>query len=650
MKGLQQNYQTLEQIYQRLEKKYKDLEEEHIDASNRFKTLGGDHLKLKACYDQIKDERDQFKDDVDQSKQASTDAASRSWALEVELDHIIEQKAESEDNARAREQRLMENAARTIRRIIATACVLNDIDVDLMDDEQMNLHERAYKHHDLDDTKATNSFKKIRANAVRHTKKEFNKIGVPENHSGDVSSSISTAKFNNHEQVTPIAEANGSSISTVTEDEAVPRFSDTFNAKRQRIVAADEQDVLKSLDLGFEARRPILKTKRISKRSKPSTVLKLVSLIPSSAVTLSEKRGDLLTPSKEDIGNVTPAQTDSTCAITRGQSKVPGGDTQDFTQVFIGPCVQSNNTLSPGVALYLGTAGDDEVVVGGDGGETGDTKDEGGEEERCHGSATVLNKFTIPGGHQGDTRISNHISTKPSTLVNSKTGDIWKGTSFATGKVHHTVLDDQKSFTDGGVPLVGSENESLALQRPSSERTTIRSSNTSTTPLGQTPRIIHDCPPFEQDFKLGVGDREALFTARRKTSSRTRAQARALQPPSASLIPRTPLVQDIPSEIAHADAKAPQEEASEQIIDEKEATGENSLGSTVPRRRKAKGKKAKQETLKKEEGPKVEGANRSQRRAASRERKAAEKRAQTAAQAAAQQARNAMVTAMMESE
>lgn len=484
---LEQKYQTLEQKYQRLGQEYEDLKNEHIVVSNRFKTLERGHIQLEVLYNQVKSERDLLEDDAKTSKQTSAEAAVRFWALEVERYHIIEQKVESENKARAREQRLMKLAVRMFKRTVFMAGILDDLDADPIDDEQMTLYELAYKYLGLDATEITDSFKKIRAIGVREVKEERDEISAPENYRGDFSSSMSAAEFNNHEQPVPIVVASGGSTTAATQGKDVPESRDTFNAKRQRRVAVAEEKVRGPMGLGFEAGSPMLKTKRIPERSRRSKILEFMGPFPTSTVTTSKTAptgGNLLAAGAEDIDQFTPARTGSTCVIARDQWEIPGGDPQEFTQVFMCPRAQPTNIVSPGVGTkaaedasrireqnlsqdsegggFSSTNEDglhgkrlvEELAVGPDLGNAED--DEAAEEEHCHDTAAVFDEFTIPGGHEGETRIYNHIATNPSTPAIGESSDIWKGTSFWTGKVHQRLsfTTSQKTSPSQPAPAI----------------------------------------------------------------------------------------------------------------------------------------------------------------------------------------------------
>ena len=159
--ALQQQYGEMPQDFNRLERKYESLEDEHIDLSNRFKQLEGDHTELRVQLDQTRDERDRLEDDAEISRQGSHDAEARYWALEVQCDHIKEQKAKSEKEAGAKERFLADLAARMFKRTLSMARILVGIDINPMDDEQVALCQLAQKYLGVGANEIASSFEKV---------------------------------------------------------------------------------------------------------------------------------------------------------------------------------------------------------------------------------------------------------------------------------------------------------------------------------------------------------------------------------------------------------------------------------------------------------------------------------------------------------
>ncbi|KAL9137066.1 MAG: hypothetical protein Q9175_001714 [Cornicularia normoerica] len=529
--ALQQQYGQMPQDFRELERKYEDLQDEHIDVFNGLKKLEGDHTELKVRLAQTQEERDRLEDDAETSKRSSAEAASRCWGLEVQRDQILEQKAESEKEARANELFLAELAARMFKRTIFLAGVLDGVDVNPRDDEQMALCHLASEHLGLNAMEISNTFEigKARARGDSQIEEERDESGVPETYAGELSTSISTSESNNYEPTIPIAEANDSSMIVATDEKDVPESPTTFDARRRREVAAAEEEILGPLGLGFEDGSPTLKIKPIPDNPNTSQVSRVMGLFPTSPDTPSKILGGLLTSGVEDMDQVTPARTGGTSGIARDQWNIAGDDLQEFTEVFRGPRTQPINIVSPGVGTKeaedgnrtkekitsqnfeagaflstneegadksglveeMGVGSDfdnaeDGAVIEGENAETGEPQDYIGVEDNGHDSAAVLKEFIVPGGHEGsfdsEPRTDSQNVTSSSTLANGKSSDIWKETSFGNKKQEAESSDYQN-------PSTASPAAALKLES-SGGFVTIKS--LPTTPLGESSPMFKD--------------------------------------------------------------------------------------------------------------------------------------------------------------
>lgn len=711
--ALQQQYGQMPQEFKELERKYEDLRDEHIDVFNELKKLEGDHTELKVRLAQTQEERDRLEDDAETSKRSSAEAASRCWGLEVQRDQILEQKAESEKNARANELFLAELAARMFKRTTFLASVLDGVDVNPSDDEQMALCQLASEHLGLNAMEIINTFEigKARARRDSQIEEERDESGVPETYAGELSTSISTSESNNHEPIIPIAEANDSSMIVATDEKDVPESPNTSDARRRREVAAAEEEILGPLGLGFEDGSPTLKIKPIPENPNTSNVSRVIGLFPTSPDTPSKTLGGLLTSGAEDMDQVTPARTGGTSGIARDQWNIAGDDLQEFTEVFRGPRTQPINIVSPGVGTKEAADGNAEegAVIQGENAETGEPQDDIGVEDNGHDSAAVLKESIVPGGHEGGfPNTDSQNVTSSSTLANGKSSDIWNETSFGNKKQEAESSDYQNPSTaspaaalklessggfvtikslpttplgesspmfkdlgvsngainekpnaipslfeetfnaprlqdfifgasSGAVPFNANENTSAALPDPSSVPASTGIFSFSSTSLAQALSNAYDPPRFEQDFAFGGSNGVTSFTASHTTSASQPALVPEGESARALSVLATSLVQNIPTVI---EEKAPKEEIAAKDVVKNEGAEKDALGPNVRSKEMAKGKKVQEE-------PEVQGPNRNQRRAASRERKAAEKKAKAVARGATARGRNAVAVAMM---
>lgn len=315
------------------------------------------------------------------------------------------------------------------------------------------------------------------------------------------------------------------------------------------------------------------------------------------------------------------------------------------------------------------------------------------------------------GGFNGETKHVKRIVTSRSTPVNGKSSQIWKETSFGIGSEEQSFPDYQNPSTaslaatpepesgagfatftsfpktplEGGSPTLedlgvgneartGEADATPSLPKGAEKASTFQRfdfggsssrvpflgiGNVSWAPpaltsgpistglfdfpsayLPQAPRTPDDPPRFEQDFVFSGSNGGFKLTASQNTSSTLRASASELGSAGAVSGLGTSFAQNVPTVIAQIEEKAPQKEI------EKQGTDNDALDSNTRDQKKSKRKQAKEESQKKEE-PKAEGPNRSQRRAASRERRAAEKKVLSAAKDATGQGRRAIAMAMM---
>lgn len=205
--------------------------------------------------------------------------------------------------------------------------------------------------------------------------------------------------------------------------------------------------------------------------------------------------------------------------------------------------------------------------------------------------------------------------------------------------------------SSSAVPFVGNEIKPSALPEPTPEPVPTGNFNISSTSLAQAPQTTSDPPRFGQDCTFCGNNSKVSFTANQQTSSSPPAPVSESLSANAFSVPGTSLTQDISSVIPQAEENATEEEIPNKDTVNKERAEENAPEVNIPSkenplRKKAKGEARNKEEPKKEE-PKVQGPNRGQRRALSRERKAAEKKAQAQANTAAYRGRTAVAIAMM---
>ena len=334
---MQQRYHDLQQQYDQmpadmrsLERRYGDLENDYDDLSSSFRNLEADLTVLRAELSQVQDERNQFEDDASIAEQQLDDAVSRYREMKAKRDRILIQKAESEEQAEAKERLLADLASRMFKRAIVMADMLDDLGVDPVDEELISICRLAHEHLGVD---AKDVYRDVEA-----AKAKEKRDGAAEAHAVTASSS---ATASNPKQQEPKIRLAGPSNSSNTVGHEEPESPNTYDARRRREVAAAEEAILGPLGLGFEDGSPTLKT--IPRSSKPSRVADLVSTSPE---TPSKTRRGLFA-SGADIDQVTPARTGGTGGIARDQWQIAADDLHELTEVFRGPRMHPVDVVSP---------------------------------------------------------------------------------------------------------------------------------------------------------------------------------------------------------------------------------------------------------------------------------------------------------------
>lgn len=284
---LQQQYGEMPQKLRTLERNYENLEDQHTDLSNIFKKLEGNHTELKAQSDQIRDERDQLENDAQGSPQSSSEAEARYWALEVERDQILEEKARSDKKAKAKENFLAGLAARMFKRIIYMAGLLHNMDVDPKDDEQTALCQLACKHLGFDPIEVADSFVKAGPSGGKQVEGECNGSGVSPKHAKDNSPQKFTYESSKHQPISAVAGANDSSTIAETKGKG-PESPSTFDGGRRPEVGAAGEATLGPLGLGLKDDSPMVKSKPTHGGPKPSKTPIFKGLYPTPTDTPSE--------------------------------------------------------------------------------------------------------------------------------------------------------------------------------------------------------------------------------------------------------------------------------------------------------------------------------------------------------------------------
>ena len=103
---LQQEYGQMPQIVRDLEQKYDDLEDGYIGVVDKLDKVEADYTELKVEHQQTLEERQSFEDDARKLKRDLEEAQRRLWALEVQREHTLEQKAKSDRKGKSHEQKM----------------------------------------------------------------------------------------------------------------------------------------------------------------------------------------------------------------------------------------------------------------------------------------------------------------------------------------------------------------------------------------------------------------------------------------------------------------------------------------------------------------------------------------------------------------
>ena len=647
---LQQQYERMPEEFGLLERNYGDLQDDHVDLTSRFRNLEADLTVQRAQLSQVQDERDQFEYDASVAKQQSENAVSRYRRMEAERNEILDQKAESEEQAGAKERLLADLASRMLKRTIILSAMLDDFEVETYDDELVSLCQLAYEHLGINAQELYKDFEVAKARAKRDGEagEERDESRVPEVHAGNASGSAS-ASDSDHQEPT-IRLAGPSTKSAVTES------PNTYDARRRREVAAAEEAILGPLGLGFEDGSPTLKT--IPKSSKASRV---TGLVPTSPETPRKTRRGLFASGADEIDQVTPARTGGTRGIARDQWQIASDDLQELTEVFKGPRVQPIGIVSP-------EATEEEDGSRGDRGDS-PSDSEGGAFLSPNEDGAYENDLVEDIGVSEDQE--THIASSAAELEqDSSTGSVARNSSPKTplaegsrvfrdlGVGNNNVQQGEDAIPDlpkeafnaprledfvfgesgGAIVFTGSENEfsGLAEGAPASPSSGIFNLTSAST---QASINADDPPPFEQNFNFGGSNSAVSFTASQNAPSSLPTSAPELDSAAASSVLGTSLAEDPPAVIAQVDDDAPNEEASDKKVIEEETKADGLGPNKQPNKKaKAKAKKAQEKARKTEERKeaklKAKGPNRNQRRAASRERKAAEKKAQAEAKKA----------------
>ena len=648
---LQQRYEQMPADLRSLERRYGFLQDDYDDLSGSFRDLEANLTVLRAELRQVEDERDQLEYEASTAEQQSANAVSRYREIKVERDQILVQKAESEEQAGARERLLADLASRMFNRTIIMASMLDEvasvrdgIEVEIVDNEFLSLCQLANEHLGIDAKEIYKAFEVARAREKRDREaEECDERGVPEADAGNSSSSATAAYSDKQEPNIRLAGSNG------------VESPNTYDARRRREVAAAEEAILGPLGLGFEDGSPTLKT--IPRSSKPSRVTGLVLTSPE---TPSKTRRGLFASGADEIDQVTPARTGGTGGIARDQWQIAADDLQELTEAFRGPRMQPVD-----VVLQEATEVEEE-------GGRGDGEDAPSNRE---GDACLSPNGDV--GHEDDLVGEAAVERDPIVSSSSRKMPLAEGSRVFQdlGMGNKNVQQEADAVPDlpkeafnapkfedfkfgggsGAIAFTESENKSLALteETPASTATGIFKLSSAST---QAPMNADDPPSFEQDFNFSGSNGAVSFTACQNAPASLPTSGPELESAAAFSVPGTSLVEESPAVIAEANDELPNETASEVIGDGSKADA-LSANTQKSKKAEAKAKKAQEKARKTEERKeaafKAKGPNRDQRRAASRERKAKEKKAQAEAKKAqsgttkAADRRRAVATAMM---
>ena len=650
---LQQRYGQMPADLRSLERRYGNLEDNYVDLYRICRNREADVTVLRAQLSQVQDERDQFKRDASTARQQSENAVSRYREVKANRDHILVEKAESEEQARTKKRLLADLASRSFKRTIILSCMLDDFDVETCDDELASLCQLAQEHLGIDYKELYKDFAVAKA-AKRDEEagEERDESGVAKAHTRNTASSAAAPNFDRQEPGTHHAEPSRSSATTESPN--------TYDARRRREVAAAEEAILGPLGLGFEDGSPTLKSMPIPEGSKSSKAPHMKKFLPASPATPIKIRRGLFAPGANEIDQVTPARTGGTGGIARDQWRIAADDLHELTEVFRGPRVQQVDIVSPEAGIQT-AAGED--------GSRGDGRDpapiwflnrneedlyeddlvEETEVERDFVASNPSPKMPLAEGSRvfqdleiGNGNVQQEVDATPNIPKEAFNAPKFENFNFgeSSGAIRFTGSEDQSSAIAEGP----SASPSSGIFNLASARTTQAPVNTYTPPI------------FGQDFNFGGSNTAVSFTASQNAPSCLPTPAPELESAAASSVLGMPLAEDSPAVTVEARNEVSNEEASDNAIEENRPAEALSAKPQNSKKAKAKAKKAEEKARKAEERKQValqaKGPNRNQRRAASRERKAAEKKAQAEAKKAqsattkAAERRRAVATAM----
>ncbi|KAM0804812.1 hypothetical protein BDR22DRAFT_817879 [Usnea florida] len=598
---LQQQYGDMPAEMRSLERRHGDLEDDYADLSSSFRNLEADLTVLRAQLSEVQDERDELEDEASTVEQQFQDAMSR---YGVERNEILKQKAESEEQAGARESLLADLASRSFKRTITLS------EVETYDDELVSLCHLAQEHLGIDYKDIVMG--KARAKSDGETREECDESGVLAAHACDASSA--TASNSNQQEPNLLAGSNGL------------ESPNTYDARRRREVAAAEEAILGPLGLGFEDGSPTLKT--IPKSSKPSRV----GIVPTSPETPSKARRGLFALGTDEVDQVTPARTGGTGGIARDQWQIAADDLYELTEVFRGPRVQLVGIVSPEAGIQAAP-------------EEGEGSSRDGSDSHPYSEQEAFFSPNLGDLYEddsvGEAAVEGPVGSNSENLPLAEGSRVFLGLEMGNENVQQgadAIPDLPKAFNapsfedfkfgkgSGAIVFTGT-NEPSALTEdiPASAAPGIFNLSSAST---QAP-MNADTLPFEQNFNFGGSNAAVSFTASQNAPSCLPTSAPESESTAASSVFGTPLAENSPAVTAEANNEVPNEEVSEAI--EEDPKAEALANKQKSKKANAKAKKADEKARKAEERKeaalKSKGPNRNQRRAASRERRTAEKKA-----------------------
>ena len=630
---LAQQYGQMPQNLRDLEQNYRDLEDIHIDVCNKTKDLQGDYTELRVQHDQIKSERDQLEHDAETLRQSSRDAKARIWALEVECNQFLERKTKADQTAKDQEQFLKGLAGRMFKRVVSTAIILANMDIEPKDDEMTALCQLACKHLGFSPSDIADSLLQTRTEGNSGLQNEPRQDGTPEFHNNNISRSMFTSDSTSHWPTISIKGADHASMNTPIRGNDMLESPNTFHARRQSEIAAAEEALLGPLGLGFQDDSPTLKTKAAIENSKSPKKSKFMGLFPKLRETPSKPEVNV-TSGAGDIDQVTPARTGGTRGIARDQWKTAAQDLEDFTKVFKGLRAQPIDIISPST----GTKG-----AAGGSPRQGNNIFETNEGGRFFGS--IGDHIRDDSTEKGEGIEIDLDNAEDDSVLRSEGGE-------ASRPIDEAEYDDDRLYTatpkidkasttpslpkdvfnppqlqdfdfgsgnSSGFPSI-KKDESLGQPASSPKPATIGIFNFSNSLPTQASNGVCDTPSLEQDINFGGTDSGSQPTGAQKAAPSPQPTILESEPGGTSSPSRPSSSQNVPSTGPQVEEKAA--ESSNASI-EQDRTEAATLLSIIPTEEKPN-----------VSSPKTGGMNRKQRREAERERKAADQKVQAAAEKA----------------